>query len=184
MKAFFAALAAVAVQAQTPHKYEAFKSKQFNGDFSSIQMEVDGESGTYYVASSFSSTGGSDYVVPANGRGYISTTPYLDQSNPSYFAPNLLGGSVEYDIDLSSHECGCIAAFYLVSMPGKDSNGNLWMDTDGWGYCDANQVSGNYCPEFDIMEANKWAWASTPHKCDAPSDKGFYSNCDRGGQCA
>ncbi len=33
------------------------------------------------------------------------------------------------------------------------------------------------------MEANKWAWASTPHKCDAPTDKGFYYGCDTGGQC-
>lgn len=57
------------------------------------------------------------------------------------------------------------------------------MDTDGWGYCDANQVGGNYCPEFDLMEANKWSWATTPHKCDAPTSTGFFQNCDRGGTC-
>ena len=44
-------------------------------------------------------------------------------------------------------------------------------------------MSGNWCPEFNLMEANKWAWASTPHKCDAPTDKGFYYGCDTGGQC-
>ncbi len=122
------------------------------------------------MAAGFNSKGGSDYVTPADGRGYISTSATLDQSNPSYFKPNLLGGSVEWDVDLSNHECGCIAAFYLVSMPGKDAAGDLWMETDGWGYCDANQVSGNWCPEFDLMEANKWSWASTPHKCDLPTD--------------
>ena len=104
--------------------------------------------------------------------------------DPKYFKPNLLGGSVEWDIDLSNHECGCIAAWYLVKMPGKDDDGNLWMDTDGYGYCDANQVDGNWCPEFDIMEANKWSWATTPHKCDSPSDKGHYYYCDQGGTCA
>lgn len=38
----------------------------------------------------------------------------MEWYNPHYFLPNLLGGSVEYDVDLSQHECGCIAAFYLV----------------------------------------------------------------------
>ena len=101
-------------------------------------MGVDCKTDTYYVAAGFSSKGGSDYVIPADARGYISTTSSLDSSNPSYFRPNLLGGSVEWDVDLSDHECGCLATFYLVSMPGKDADGNLWMDTDGWGYCDAN----------------------------------------------
>mmetsp|Transcript_17525 Transcript_17525/g.22210 ORF Transcript_17525/g.22210 Transcript_17525/m.22210 type:complete len:102 (-) Transcript_17525:593-898(-) len=101
-------------------------------------MEVDGQKDTYYVAAGFKSAGGENYQVPADGRGYISTTSSLNKSKPSYFKPNLLGGSVEWDVDLSEHECGCIAAFYLVSMPGVDQNGDLWMTTDGWGYCDAN----------------------------------------------
>ena len=104
--------------------------------------------------------------------------------NPAYWKPNLLGGSVEWDLDLSNHECGCLATWYLVKMPGKDQDGNIWMDTDGYGYCDANMGNGNWCPEFDIMEANKYSWATTPHKCDSPNDKGFYNNCDKGGTCA
>ena len=108
-------------------------------------------------------------------------SPTLDPKNPDYFLPNLKNASVEYDVDLSNHECGCIAAFYLVSMPGRNSSGDLWMETDSFGYCDANQVAGNWCPEFDIMEANKWSWATTPHTCDAPDSNNFYRNCDRGG---
>ena len=104
-------------------------------------------------------------------------------SDPKYFKPNLLGGSIEWDVDLSEHECGCIAAFYLVSMPGKDQNGDLWMDTDGYGYCDANQVSGNFCPEFDMMEANKYSFATTPHMCEEPDENGFYHACDGDGHC-
>lgn len=68
-------------------------------------------------------------------------------------------------------------------MPGYWPDGSVWLETDGYAYCDANKVGGNFCPEFDIMEANKYAWASTPHKCDTPSDTRFYSNCDAGGSC-
>jgi hypothetical protein len=47
---------------------------------------------------------------------YLSEKPYLDPG--SYFKPNLLGGSLEFDVDLSLRNCGCVAAFYLVNMPG------------------------------------------------------------------
>ena len=33
---------------------------------------------------------------------------------------------------------------------------------------------------MDIMEANQYAFAITPHKCDKPSNK-HYQNCDKGG---
>lgn len=97
--------------------------------------------------------------------------------------PNLADSVIEWDVDLSEKECGCIAALYLVSMPGKNEDGSLRMDSDGYGYCDANKVDGNWCPEFDIMEANKWSWATTPHTCDAPNEHGFYPHCDHDGHC-
>lgn len=34
-----------------------------------------------------------------------------------------------------------------------------------------------------MMEANKWAFRSVGHKCDAPDANGVYPNCDRGGRC-
>ena len=41
-------------------------------------MEVDGEQKTFYVAAAFQTPGDADYVVPANGRGYIHETDWLD----------------------------------------------------------------------------------------------------------
>ena len=55
--------------------------------------------------------------------------------------------------------------------------------SDPFKYCDANMVGGHWCPEFDIMEANRHAFHVTAHKCDEPNPNGVYSNCDRGGQC-
>ena len=184
MKSSVAALLIAGTQAYYYEKLQMLSLQQeANTGFDQIEIEVDGEKKTFYIAAPFSQGGSnsSDVAVPANGRGYISNTSSLSQTAPDYFMPNLLGGSVEWDIDLSNHECGCVAAFYTVRMPGKDESGNIWMDTDGYGYCDANQVDGNWCPEMDIMEANKFSWATTPHKCDDPSDKGHYYYCDQGG---
>ena len=49
----------------------------------------------------------------------------------------LLGGSIEYDMDLSKTECGCDAAIYLVGLPAVNKDGSL-NNTDGFWYCDAN----------------------------------------------
>lgn len=95
-----------------------------------------------------------------NNRAYLSTVDSIDPS--AYFKPNLLGGSMEYDADLSQVGCGCVSALYTVLMPGIDNS------SDPFKYCDASKVGGHYCPEFDIMEANKYAYHVTGHKCDAP----------------
>ena len=187
MKSAVSAILIAAAQAYYYDKYENLVNlQQEMNALDQIEIEVDGTKKIYYIAAPFTQGGGAagELSVPANGRGYIAETPSLDLKDPKYFKPNLLGGSVEWDIDLSNHECGCIAAWYLVKMPGKDDSGNLWMDTDGYGYCDANQVDGNWCPEFDIMEANKYSWATTPHKCDSPTSVGHYNYCDQGGTCA
>jgi len=34
------------------------------------------------------------------------------------------------------------------------------------------------------MEANRHAFHSSGHKCDAPTPNGVFNNCDRGGQCS
>jgi hypothetical protein len=91
-----------------------------------------------------------------------------------FYSPNLFGGKIEFDIDLGGAGCSCNVAFYLVSAPGRDYNGNPVRGNRNDYYCDANQVGGIWCPEMDIMEANLYNWRMTPHTCDNPSSKGQY----------
>ena len=100
-----------------------------------MQVTVEGVKKNLYFATNSYKSSGSTLTVPFGGRGILSNTPSLDPNN--YFKPNLLGGSISYDVDLSTRNCGCIAAFYLVGAPGKNSSGQLW-NTDGYWYCDAN----------------------------------------------
>ena len=150
-------------------------------EWAALNIEVDGETKKVYLATPvwFTGTGGDKIEIPYGGRLYLSDSYSLDPTK--FFKPNFLGATVEYDVDLSQLECNCVAALYLVSMPGKKSDGSYDPSEDKHYYCDANEVSGVFCPEFDIMEANTWAFRSTPHPCDAPDANGHYTNCDRGG---
>lgn len=125
--------------------------------YRSLTITEDGESKTIYLATPdwFDSEGGDHITIPEGVRLYFSNGPTLDAEN--YYKPNLLGGSVEFDVDMSPIDCGCNAALYLVRAPARDWDGTD-ETTDGFYYCDAQGVGGAYCPEFDIMEANKYAW--------------------------
>lgn len=102
---------------------------------------------------------------------YLSLSPSLDTSK--FYSPNLLGGALEYDVDLSNVSCGCVSAVSVVGMPAVDN----WRDP--FQYCNANRLNdprGHLCPEFDIMQANGYAFQSEAHRCEAPVD-GVYSRC-------
>jgi len=71
----------------------------------------------------------------------------------------------------------------MIGMPGVGSDGLPFESTDGMHYCDAAKVGGNYCPEFDIMEANTWAYRAVSHACNDPVN-GHYSWCDHPGKSA
>jgi len=94
--------------------------------------------------------------------------------------PSLLDSTIHYTVDLSNAGCACNAALYLVAMPAYNSNNQPDPTKCGDYYCDANDVCGINCPEIDIMEANSYAWQSTPHKCNTPNQN-YYPSCDGGG---
>jgi len=55
-------------------------------------------------------------------RMYLSYSSTLETSQ--YYSPNLLGGAIEYDVDLSNVSCGCVSSVSVVGMPAL---GN-WRD--------------------------------------------------------
>jgi len=146
----------------------------------SLQITENGKPKTIWLDSTPGGSAGQINMPHNNGARFHTA----DGAHPdSVYSVNWIGGSLDYDVNLSQSGCSCNAALYLVSMPAKDNNGNYSGGNDGTFYCDANKVNGQWCPEFDIMEANKYAWHTTPHTCDSPTDKGHYNNCDRGGSC-
>jgi hypothetical protein len=150
-------------------------SSSVNASFPSISATENDQEITLYVQYpnwASATTSGSSFSYGYNNRMYLSTSETLDPN--SFYKPNLLGGSMEYDVDLSLVSCGCVSALYTILMPAVDNT------SDPFKYCDANQVGGHWCPEFDIQEANRHAFHTTAHECDAPSN-GVYRNCDRGG---
>ena len=97
-----------------------------------------------------------------------------------YFDFPLLDHRLQYTVDLSKVGCSCNAALYFLKMPGYDASQQ--PDPSDWKnyYCDADQVAGEFCPDMDVAEANRYTMASTAHKCDKPEGK-HYSNCDKVG---
>ena len=137
------------VQAQQQLRNPHAGHSEVNG-FNALTVKVDGQDKTLYLTPQCG-TGGASIDCGYNARATLSESPSLDPNG--FFRPNLLNGSVEYDVDLSQTNCGCVAAFYTVALPAIGSNGQP-HNTDGYYYCDANNITGEWCPEFDIMEAN------------------------------
>ena len=154
-----------------------------------IELTLDGVKTTKYVLSKEGCTGqGADYVCPIGGRGYIYNSPNYDMSNPDFFMPSLLGGSIEWDIDLSLDDCGIVKTFTAVSMPAKlnDNPDSGRALEDGFFYCDSlmGKFGGQGCPEFTLMNANKHAYRIEGHVCTAINDAGHYQECDQYGNSA
>ena len=62
---------------------------------------------------------GDTVSLDSDTRVLLSKSPTV--SVDQYFTPHMLGGYLEYDVDLSGVGCGCMTAFYGVLMPGLDN---------------------------------------------------------------
>jgi len=87
-------------------------------------------------------------------------------------AYNLLGGSVEFDIDLKNAHTGVNQNFYTVSP--TDLGGKAYETSK---YCDGQEPKGRWCMELDLLESNgDCGGATTLHTANHAKQ-----GCNRGG---
>ena len=155
-----------------------------------VIIKINGQPHTKYVLSTDDDAShvrvyNTSITLQGGGRVYIGNSPSNSLDPNSYFNFDLQDDKSQskrltFDVDMNEVGCNCNGALYLVTMPAYNSNQQLQPGKDGSYYCDANQVGGTYCPEMDVMEANKYAMASTAHTCNYIPPH-YYSYCDRGG---
>jgi hypothetical protein len=116
----------------------------------------------------------SDLTVAYNGGGSINLENQGWSINggggvATKAAFNLLGGSVEFDIDFSATKVGVNANIYTISPSGLGSSGFNQKE-----YCDGAQPAGsNWCTEVDWIESNgNCGGATTLHTVAGPGSTG------------
>ena len=122
-----------------------------------LPINIDGKATNWSVAV----TGGSTKGVSTNANSMTmmhGARGYLVSGCPSTYSADmydtklpLLGKMFNYTIDLSTSGCACNAAVYATLMPAYSSANQPDPTNSRDYYCDANAVSGIYCPEMDIM---------------------------------
>jgi len=145
-------------------------------------LDIRGVSGSSF-ATGFNGNASGGHLELHHDSGH-SIMETCEDWNPNRFRLfHLLGKTLSFNVDLSQVGCNCNIALYLIHGPARDWSGNPSQGGCPRSpyYCDANRVCGQWCPEVDVMEANKHVFQATPHRCDEPSATGHYSNCDRRG---
>ena len=150
-----------------------------------ITLMIDGKPQTKYVlsgdwAKDFVHVNNNSVTLRGGGRIYLGDSPSATITPTSYYNMPLLGKRFKVDVNMSNVGCNCNGAVYFVTMPGYNSAQQPAPGKTDEYYCDANAVGGTWCPEMDLMEANKFAMASTAHTCDYHAPH-YYSSCDKGG---
>ena len=128
-------LAALAVLLTSTATYFALDIAIGFGRYKTIIVNIDGVDTELYVQptnwSKDIDIDGDEVTYGNNQRMYLTTVDKLDTS--AYFKPNLLGGSMEFEVDMSQVGCNCVAALYGVRMPALDAD----LDSNEEAYCGA-----------------------------------------------
>eukprot|EP00088_Acartia_fossae_P031760 TRINITY_DN32571_c0_g1_i1.p1 TRINITY_DN32571_c0_g1~~TRINITY_DN32571_c0_g1_i1.p1 ORF type:complete len:269 (+),score=72.73 TRINITY_DN32571_c0_g1_i1:3-809(+) len=144
-------------------------------NFGSIQ--VDGLGEVFVIGpdwtGDFITVSGNSFTLHGGGRIYFGSQGTDELGPNTYLQIPLMDKHFAYTVDLSNVGCHCNAAGYFIGMPGAGPG-----DGGDW-YCDANFVGGQWCPEYDCLESNKYTVAGTLHTCSG--DGSNWWECDRGG---
>jgi hypothetical protein len=123
-----------------------------------IEITVDGEKKTVYIVAQEESMNptveNNAVTLNHNDRLFFAERSSEVHDPEMYYKVDLLNKKISYTADISQSTCSCNAAVYTVQMPGKFANGTYNPGHYGDYYCDANNVGGVWCPEFDLSEAN------------------------------
>jgi hypothetical protein len=100
--------------------------------------------------------------VPNNNSMLIKKNPYEGENYA--FTPYLRGGSIEFTVDLSTVECGCVAGVYAVKLDSQN--------------CTENSLTTEHpqCQSIDVMQANPYGFNTSAHPCNN-------GTCDAASQC-
>lgn len=161
---------------QISHGFQATSAAATSGTKCLGPMQVDGLGTVQLILAGANMPGdpvgavqpgadGRSVAIGKSGRVYFGESCAEGAYDPrEYSSIDLLGRSLRFTVDLSGSKCGCVAAMYVVPLRASPSAGSCNSDY----YCDAANVCGVRCAEFDIMEANTHAFHTTAHVATDP----------------
>lgn len=151
MKKFAVAIIAAAANAQEWESFEITQDGLTKGMFSQSK-----EFSVAYIE-------GKSMEIMGNNS--LSIQEAQQASDSSAYKPNLMGGSIEYDVNLAGVNSGCVAGVYLVESDNSRCSPN------------ESQDQKPQCKSIDAMQANKYGFESKAHPCSN-------GTCDAISQCA
>jgi hypothetical protein len=131
-----------------------------SGEYLELPIIKDGsEDILYYRSQDWSETwaDGKRVSVPNNNSILLKSNAY--DGDTMAYKPRIRGGALEYTVDLSSVDCGCVAGVYLVALRHYGCN---FEDEKG---------ENAQCNSIDVMQANPYGFNVGVHPC-------AHGNCD------
>lgn len=155
MKKFASSLIATTAAASLGHGHAEFKplnvySPYYEGNFDFWVKGLDNKC---------LDTEGAEMSLGQNNRTWVRDRAIDDDLYWVYYH-NFLGGTMEFDVDLSAVECASASAVYLVEADDNKCN---------WNAKEAGEDP--QCSRVEIMEANKLGFTAASYPC-------FFGSCD------
>lgn len=100
------------------------------------------------------STSGTEITIGENNRAFITDYAYDNDVHWGY-KHEYLGGSVEFDVDVSETSCACAAGVYLAQLNNEECS---------WNPMDADVTP--QCASIDLMEANNSGFNTQSSPCE------------------